>query len=130
MRESQLDAALAGFVAEAARRGMAPVNISVVCEAAAGYSVEDVAAVAGVMVGELDSRPIVNLGGLLVKALQRRDPHYFPPPPAPLPARARQPVFDPSVCSPADGDVSAEENSRRLGVLRAAAARSGGSPAG
>ena len=126
LRERQLTAALAGLAAEAARRQMAPVNMSVVCEAAAGYRVEDVAAAADVMVGELDSRPIVNLGGLLVKALQRRDPHYFPPPPAPLPARARQPVFDPAVCSPADGDVSAEENSRRLGVLRDAAGRAGG----
>ena len=128
LREAELAAALAGFAAEASRRRMAPVNMAVVREAAAGYSVADVAAASAVMVGELDSRPIVNLGGLLVKALQTHDPHYFPPPPAPLPARARQPVFDPAVCSPGDNDVSAEENRRRLGALRATAARAGSRP--
>ena len=126
-RQAELSAALAPLIAEAARRGMAPVNVAVIAEAAGDLPVEAVAAAAATMISEMDRRPIVNLGGLMVKACRSRDPHYFPPPPAPLPSRARLPVFDPSVCAPAESDVSAEENARRLAGLRDAAARSAAS---
>ena len=64
-------------IAEA--RGMRPVNVEAVVRAAAGKTAEDISGAVKLLCQHADTRRINNIGGVLVAALKKNSPEYFPP---------------------------------------------------
>ena len=74
----QMTILLGPLITIAEARGMRSVNVEAVVRAAAGKTAEDISGAVKLLCQHADTRRINNIGGVLVAALKKNSPEYFP----------------------------------------------------